>query len=76
MKKESSKLEIKDIASVEIINETESLGSADFAATKENISNLKNDAAETAECLASINRRIKDHVDKMEKLKILDLKDI
>jgi len=73
MKKESSKLEIKDIASVEIINETESLGSADFAATKENISNLKNDAAETAECLASINTSIKEHLIRMEKLKKLEV---
>lgn len=73
MKKESSKLEIKDIASVEIINETESLESADFAVAKENISNLKNDAAETAECLASINTTIKEHLIRMEKLKNLEV---
>jgi len=68
-----SKLEIKDIASVEIINETESPTYADFDVAKEKISNLKKDAAETAECLASINSTIKEHLVRMEKLKKLEL---
>jgi len=67
------KLEIKDIASVEIINETESPTDADFDVAKEKISNLKKDAAETAECLASINSTIKEHLVRMEKLKKLEL---
>ena len=73
MKKESSKLEIKDIASVEIINNTESPASAEFNGAKEKISNLKNDAAETAECLSSINSTIKEHLLRMEKLKKLEI---
>jgi len=73
MKKNLSKLEIKDIASVEIINNTESPASAEFNDTKEKISNLKNDAAETAECLASINSTIKEHLIRMEKLKKLEI---
>jgi len=71
--KDKSKLEIKDIASVEIINETESPAYADFDVAKEKISNLKKDAAETAECLASINTTIKEHLARMEKLKKLEL---
>ena len=73
MEKIRSKLEIKDIASVEIINETESPSYADFDVAKEKISNLKKDAAETAECLASINSTIKEHLARMEKLKKLEL---
>ena len=74
MEKIRSKLEIKDIASVEINNETESPAPyADFDVTKEKISNLKKDAAETAECLASINSTIKEHLARMEKLKKLEL---
>jgi len=67
------KLEIKDIASVEIINETESPADTDFDDTKEKISDLKKDAAETAECLASINTTIKEYLARMEKLKKLEL---
>jgi len=73
MKKDLAKLEIKDIASVEIINNTESPASAEFNDAKETISNLKNDAAETAECLASINSTIKEHLIRMEKLKKLEI---
>ena len=73
MEKVRSKLEIKDIASVEIINETESPAYADFDVAKEKISNLKKDAAETAECLASINTTIIEHLARMEKLKKLEL---
>lgn len=76
MEKPSSKLEIKDIATLEIINETESRSSGNFEQTKEKLSNLKNDAAETAECLASINTRIKDHLEKMEKIKKLNFETI
>ena len=72
MKKDLAKLEVKDIASVEVINSTESPACAEFDVAKEKISNLKNDAAETAECLASINSTIKDHLLRMEKLKRLD----
>ena len=71
MKKDLSKLEIKDIASVEIINNTESPANANFNDTKDKISNLKNDAAETAEGLASINSTIKEYLVRMEKLKKL-----
>ena len=73
MKKDSSKLEIKDMASVEIINETDSPGCDDFDVAKQKISNLKNDAAETAECLESINSTIKEHLIRMEKLKKLEI---
>ena len=73
MKKDSSKLEIKDMADVEIINGTESPGSTEFTLATEKISNLKDDAAETAECLASINSTIKEHLLKMEKLKKLEI---
>lgn len=72
MAKSLSKLEIKDVASIEIINSTEPTSSNDFNQTKEKISNLKNDASETAECLASINSTIKEHLIRMEKLKKLD----
>jgi len=68
-----SKLEIKDMASVEIINNTESPASAEFNDAKDKISSLKNDAAETAECLASINSTIKEHLLRMEKLKKLEI---
>lgn len=73
MGKDSSKLEIKDMASVEIINSTESPSDAEFDVAKEKISNLKNDAAETAECLSSINSTIKEHLARMEKLKKLEI---
>ncbi len=73
MNKDSSKLEIKDMASVEIINDTESPASDEFDLTKEKISNLKSDAAETAECLASINSTIKEHLLRMERLKKLEI---
>ena len=72
MKKELAKLEVKDIASVEIINSTESATSAEFDVAKEKISTLKNDAAETAECLDSINSTIKEHLLRMERLKKLE----
>ena len=71
MTKPLSKLEIKDAASVEIINATEA-SYAEFDLAKEKISNLKNDVAETAECLASINSTIKEHLVRMEKIKKLD----
>ncbi len=73
MEKVRSKLDIKDIASVEIINETESPAETDFDVAKKTISNLKKDAAETAEGLASINSTIKEHLARMEKLKKLEL---
>ena len=76
MEKTLSKLEIKDIAAIDIINETQVPSQLEFEHTKEKLTNLKNDAAETAECLASINKRIQDHIEKMEKLKILDFKDM
>jgi len=73
VEKVGSKLEIKDIASVEIINETESPAETDFDVAKKTISNLKKDAAETAEGLASINSTIKEHLARMEKLKKLEI---
>jgi len=73
VEKHNSKLEIKDIASVEIINESESPANTDFDIAKEKISNLKEDATETAECLSSINSTIKEHLSRMEKLKKLEL---
>ncbi len=73
MEKDKSKLEIKDVASIEIIKETESKANADFDVAKEKISNLKKDAAETAEGLASINSTIKEYLVRMEKLKKLEL---
>ena len=73
MEKDRSKLEIKDIASIEIINETESTAETDFDVAKEKISDLKKDAAETAEGLASINSTIKAYLARMEKLKKLEL---
>ena len=76
MEKTLSKLEVADVATIDIINQTQSTTNQEFEHTKEKLSSLKNDAAETAECLASINQRIKDHIEKMEKLKILDFKDI
>ena len=75
MEKVRSKLEIKDIASVEIINETESETDTDFDVAKKTISLLKKDAAETAEGLASINSTIKEHLARMEKLKKLEKKE-
>ncbi len=72
MTKSLSKLEIKDAASVEINNSTELTSHTEFDITKEKISNLKKDASETAECLASINSTIKEHLIRMEKLKKLD----
>ena len=73
MEKDRSKLEIKDIASIEIINETESTAETDFEVAREKISDLKKDAAETAEGLASINSTIKEYLARMEKLKKLEL---
>ena len=74
MEKDTRKLDIKDAASVEIINSTESPTRCDeFDVAKEKISNLKNDAAETAECLDSINSTIKEHLARMEKLKKLQI---
>jgi len=73
VEKVRSKLDIKDIASVEIINETESPADTDFDVAKEKISDLKKDAAETAEGLASINSTIKEYLARMEKLKKLEL---
>ncbi len=73
MEKDRSKLEIKDVASIEIIKETESKANADFDVAKEKISNLKKEAAETAEGLASINSTIKEYLERMEKLKKLEL---
>jgi len=72
VEKDKSKLEIKDVASIEIIKETESKANADFDVAKEKISNLKKDAAETAEGLASINSTIKEYLVRMEKLKKLE----
>jgi len=66
------KLDINDIESVEIINETESPAETDFDIAKEKISNLKKEAAETAEGLASINSTIKEYLVRMEKLKKLE----
>ena len=66
------KLEVKDIATVEIINQTEPVSHIEFEQAKAKLSNLKDDAAETSECLASINTRIQEHLLKMEKLKKLD----
>jgi len=73
VEKDRSKLEIKDIDSIEIINETESIAETDFDVAKEKISDLKKDAAETAEGLASINSTIKEFLARMEKLKKLEL---
>lgn len=74
MEKETRKLDIKDAASLELINSTESPTSCDdFDVAKEKISNLKNDAAETAECLSSINSTIKEYLAKVEKLKKLEI---
>ena len=70
MEKTLSKLEVKDIATIDIINETKTPSHQEFEHTKQKLSNLKNDAAETAECLASINKRIQNHLERMEKLKI------
>lgn len=76
MEKKLSKLQIKDAATVEIINQTESSISQEFEETKQKLSKLKNDASETADCLASINSRIQDHLEKMERLKKLDFNSI
>jgi len=73
VEKDKSKLEIKDVASIEIIKETESKANADFDVAKEKISNLKKEAAETAEGLASINSTIKEYLAHVEKLKKLKL---
>lgn len=51
MEKNVSKLEVKDIATIEIINKTETPSHIEFEQTKEKLSNLRNDASETAECL-------------------------
>jgi len=72
MTKPLSKLEIKDAVSIDVINATEKTRCDDFDQAKEKILNLKNDAAETAECLASINSTIKEHLIRMEKIKKLD----
>ena len=74
MGKETRKLDINEAASVELINTTESPTRCDeFDIAKEKILNLKNDAAETAECLSSINSTIKEHLSRMEKLKKLEI---
>jgi len=74
MEKETRKLDIKDAASLELINSTESPAPCDdFDIAKEKITNLKNDAAETAECLSSINSTIKEYLAKVEKLKKLEI---
>ena len=73
MTKNLSKLEIKDAASIEIINDTELASTADYDIAKEKISNLKNEAAETADCLASINSRIAEHLLRMEKLRNMEI---
>jgi hypothetical protein len=73
VEKDKSKLEIKDVASIEIIKETESTAYADFDVAKEKISNLKKEAAETAEGLASINSTIKEYLARVEKLKKFEL---
>ena len=76
MEKKLSKLQIKDAATVEIINQTESSINQEFEETKQKLSKLKDDASETADCLASINSRIQDHLEKMERLKKLDFNSI
>ena len=76
MEKTLSKLEVADIATIDIINKTDTPLHQEFEQTKTKLTALKNDAAETAECLASINTRINDHLKKMEKLKKLDLTSI
>ncbi len=50
-----------------------SIAETDFDIAKEKISDLKKDAAETAEGLASINSTIKEFLARMEKLKKLEL---
>lgn len=72
MTRHLSKLEIKDASSVEVINDSQHASSTEYDLAKQNISNLKNDAFETAECLASINNTIKEHLVRMEKIKKLD----
>ena len=72
MAKKLPKLNIQDAATIDVINETK-LPSTQFDIAKEKISNLKNDAAETAECLSTINSRIAEYLLKMEKLKKLEL---
>lgn len=72
MTKHLSKLEIKDASSVEIINDLQHPSLTEFDLAKQNISNLQKDALETAECLASINNTIKEHLARMEKIKKLD----
>ncbi len=76
MDKSLAKLEVTDIATIDIINKTETPSDLEFEHTKEKLSSLKNDAAETAECLASINTRIQEYLTKMEKLNKLDFKPI
>ena len=73
MAKKLSKLNIEDAATIDVINENKLTSSAQFDIAKEKISNLKNDAAETAECLSTINSRIAEYLLKMEKLKKLEL---
>ena len=68
-----SRFRIKGLQPIEIINDTESPSNAEFIDAKNKISNLKNDAAETAECLASINSTIKEHLLRMERLKKLEI---
>jgi len=72
MTKPLSKLEIKDACSAEIINDSQHQSFTEFDLAKQNISNLQKDAFETAECLASINNTIKEHLARMEKIKKLD----
>ena len=75
-KKSLRNLEIKDVAGIELINSTEQPLEHKLNVTEERLTNLKNDAAETADCLASINSRIQDHLDKMERLKKLNINSI
>jgi FtsZ-binding cell division protein ZapB len=72
MTKHLSKLEIKEASSVETFTDLQQSSSTEFDLAKQNISNLKKDAFETAECLASINNTIKEHLARMEKIKKLD----
>jgi hypothetical protein len=72
MTKHLSKLEIKEVSSVETFTDLQQSSSTEFDLAKQNISNLKKDAFETAECLASINNTIKEHLARMEKIKKLD----
>ena len=73
MEKPLSKLEVKDIATIEVINKTKIPSKVEFEHTKEKLTTLKNDAEETAQCLASINTKIQDYLEKMEKIKRINM---